>query len=174
MIEFSYRQNVLRLRLLIAAGFTAAGLLLWGAAGWGFSGFDAVLGAVVSLYFGVKGASNLRDIVFPRPVLCIGARGIEDRRLGGDMIPWSAISQIKQVSGKVGGGTLFVEVLDPARYVGPSMGILWLIYQIKALTGSDPRRTGILPLSPPNVLDLGGKRLLDVIQEAAPRQIPVS
>lgn len=174
MIEFDFKQNVLRLRLLIAAGFTAAGLLLWGAAGWGSSSFDAVLGAVVAVYFGTKAAFNLGDILFPRPVMRIGSQGIEDRRLGGPPIPWSAISGIKQVTGKAGGGTLFVEVVDPAHYVGPPMGILWLIYRIKALAGADPRRTGVLPLTPPGVLDLGEERLLDVIQDAAPRQIPVS
>jgi len=174
LIEVGYRRNVLLMRLLIAAGFTVAGLLLWGAAGWGLSSFDGVLGAVVAIYFGLRGAFALGEILFPRPVLRIGSRGIEDRRLGGEPIPWSAISEIKQVSGKVGSGMLFVEVPDPGRYVGPSMGILWLIYQVKALAGTDPRRTGILPLSPPSVLDLGDRRLLDLIQNAAPRDIPVT
>lgn len=174
MIEVGYRRNVLLMRLMIAGGFTAAGLLLWGAAGWGFASFDAALGAVVAVYFGMRGVFALSEILFPRPVLRIGSRGIADRRLGGEPIPWSAISEIKQVSGKVGGGMLFVEVVDPGRYVGPSMGIVWLIYQAKALLGADPRRTGILPLSPPSVLDLEDRPLLDLVQDAAPREIPVT
>lgn len=174
MIEVGYRRNVLLMRLLIAAGFTAAGLLLWGAAGWGFASFDAVLGAVVAIYFGVRGAFTLSEVLFPRPVLRIGSRSIEDRRLGGEPIPWSAINEIKQVSGKVGSGMLMVEVLDPGRYVGPSMGIVWLIYQVKGLAAADPRRAGVLPLTPPSVLDLGERQLLDLIQDAAPREIPVT
>jgi hypothetical protein len=174
LIEVGYRRNVLLMRLLIAAGFTAAGLLLWGAAGWGFASFDAVLGAVVAVYFGIRGAFALSEILFPRPALRVGPRGIEDRRLGGDPIPWSAIREIRKVSGKVGSGMLFVEVPDPGRYVGPSTGILWLIYRVKTLAGADSRRTGILPLSPPSVLDLGDRQLLDLIQDAAPREIPVA
>ena len=46
--EFHYKTRVLQMRLLISIGFHGGGLGLWALAGWGFSGFDAVLGAVVT------------------------------------------------------------------------------------------------------------------------------
>jgi len=174
MREFHFKTSVLQLRLLISAGFTAGGLGLWSLAGWGFSGFDAVLGAVVTVYFGIKALFNLGEIVFPRPVIRIGPQGIQDRRLGRNVIPWDAIQQIKEVTGQVGSGTLFLEVEEPVRYVGPSKGILWAVYAFQHLFRASENRNGFVPLSPPVALDLGGTTLLEAVEDAAPEPIPLA
>jgi len=168
--EFSYKTNVLLVRLLIACGLSAAGLLLWSLAGWGFAGFDAILGALVTAFFGARILGNLYELVFPRPVIRVSDEGIQDRRLGPATIPWTAITEIKQVTGTVGAGALFLEVREPKRYIGPTKGLLWLVYALRARTG----QTGFLPLTPPNVLDLGDMDLLDAVDEFSPREISVT
>jgi hypothetical protein len=174
-VELGYRNSILRMRLLISSSLTFAGLFLWALAGWGTSSFDGILGAIVTIYFGAKTLFNLNEVLFPRPVVVITPNGIHDRRLGAEPIPWSAIQQIKQVpGGKVGGGTLFLEVADPGRYIGPSKGLLWLIYLVRGLSTATTRRTGFLPMTPPVALDLGAKSLMDHLQAHAPRRIPVS
>lgn len=172
--EFGYKPSVLRMRLLISAGLTAAGVALWYLAGWGVSGFDAVLGAIVTVYFGLRSVGNLREIVFPRPVIRISDDGLQDRRLGSRTIPWGAISEIREVTGQVGGGTLFLEVREPGRYIGPSKGLLWLFYAVRGLSGKGRSSTGFLPLSPPVVLELGETSLIEAIDAHAPDEIPVS
>lgn len=172
--EFGYKQSVLQLRLLISGGLTAAGLALWSLAGWGFSGFDAVLGGLVSIYFGARALGNLREISFPRPVMRIGADGIQDRRLGSATVPWTAVTGIKHVTGGVGDGTLFLEVRDPGRYIGPSKGLLWVFYTVRKLMRSGEPLTGFLPLTPPVALDTSQNSLLDAIQSHAPQEVPVS
>jgi energy-converting hydrogenase Eha subunit A len=174
-VELSFKTDVLRLRLLISGGLLLAGALLWAMSGWSIASFDGVLGAVVSLYFGGKTIFNLSEIAFPRPVVAIGPDFIHDRRLGNQPIPWSAVQQIKQVaSGKVGGGTVFLEVTDPGRYIGPSKGLLWLIYLVRGLSGSMSRSTGFLPMTPPVVLDLGSGSLIGHLKAHAPRRITIS
>lgn len=172
--EFGYKPSVLNMRLLISAGLMVAGLVLWYLAGWGFSGFDAVLGAVVTVYFGLRSIGNLREIVFPSPVIRIGEEGLQDRRLGARPIPWEAISEIREVTGQVGGGTVFLEVREPGRYIGPSKGFLWLFYTVRGLSGKGRSSTGFLPLSPPVALDLGDTSLTEAIGAHAPNDIPVS
>lgn len=168
--EFGYKTNVLLMRLLISGGLTGAALLLWSLAGWGFSGFDAVLGALATAYFGSRVLTNLYELAFPRPVVRVDDTGIQDRRLGPETIPWTAIIEIKQVTGTVGAGTLFLEVREPRRYIGPAKGLLWLVYALRARSG----QAGFLPLTPPNVLDLGDMDLLDAVDEHCPREIPVT
>ncbi len=168
--DFGYKRSVLNMRLLISAGLTAPGLALWSLAGWGFSGFDAVLGALVTIWFGARALGNLREISWPRPVVSVGDDGIRDRRLGSATIPWTAITEIRQVTGGVGDGTLFLEVSEPNRYIGPSKGMLWLFYVLR----SRSRQTGFLPLTPPKVLDLGEMDLLDAVDEHCPHEIPVT
>ena len=168
--EFGYKRSVLTMRMLISAGLTAAGLALWSLAGWGFSGFDAVLGGLVTIYFGARLLGNLREIALPRPVISIGDDGIRDRRLGSRTVPWTAIAEIRQVTGGMGNGTLFLQVSEPNRYIGPSKGILWLFYALR----SRPGQTGFVPMTPPNVLDLGEMDLLDAVDEYCPHEIPVA
>lgn len=174
MSEIGYKPSVLHMRLLISAGLMALGLMLWWLAGWGFASFDAALGALVTLYFGARAIGNLVEILFPRPVLRIGGDGVQDRRLGARTIPWTAISEIKEVSANLGGGTVFLEVRDPARYVGPSKGILWLVYAGRRLLQSDRKQTGFLPLTPPIALELGDANILEQLQAHAPDDIPVT
>ena len=104
----------------------------------------------------------------------IGPQGIQDRRLGRNAIPWSAIRQIKEVTGQVGSGTLFLEVEEPIRYVGPSKGILWAVYAFQHLFRQTGDRNGFVPLSPPVALDLGGTTLLEAVEDAAPEPIPLA
>ena len=170
---FHYKTAVLRMRLLISTGFMAAGLGLWALAGWGFSGFDAVLGLVVAVYFGIKALFNLGEIVFPRPVIRIAPQGIQDRRLSRNAIPWSAVRQIKEVTGQIGSGTLFLEVDEPIRHVGPSKGLLWAVYAFQHLFQRNGNHRGFVPLSPPVALELGNTTLLEAVQDAAPEPIPV-
>jgi len=171
--EFSYKPGGLWMRLAISAGFTAAGLGLWALSGWGFSGFDAVLGALVTLYFGAKLVFNLAEILFPRPVIFITQEGIRDRRLGQRLIPWTAIRRIKEVTGQIGECTLFLEVREPLRYVSPWNGIMWTVYAFNRWFGSKPEQTKFVPLTPPTVLELGGTTLLDAAQASAPSAIPI-
>lgn len=168
--EFGYRRNVLLMRLLVSAGLTAAAMLLWSLAGWSFSGFDAILGALATAYFGSRVVGNIYELVVPRPVIRVSDAGLQDRRLGSALIPWSAITEIKEVTGAVGAGTLFLEVREPKRYIGPTKGLLWLVYALRARSG----QSGFLPLTPPNVLDLGDMDLLDAVDEHCPREIPVT
>jgi hypothetical protein len=170
--EFGYKTNVLLMRLLISGGLTGAALLLWSLAGWGLSGFDAILGALATAYFGSRVLSNIYELGFPRPVVHVSDDGIQDRRLGATTIPWTAITEIKEVTGGMGAGTLFVEVREPKRYIGPSKGFLWLFHALRGRSAEAP--TGILPLTPPNVLDLGDMDLLDAVDDHAPHEIPVS
>ncbi|RIA56239.1 hypothetical protein [Dichotomicrobium thermohalophilum] len=170
--EFGYKTNALLMRLLISGGLTAAALLLWSLAGWGFSGFDAILGALATAYFGTRVLGNLYELAFPRPVIRVSDEGIQDRRLGPTVIPWTAITEFKQVTGAMGAGTLFLEVREPKRYIGPSKGFLWLFYALRGRSGQ--AEAGILPLTPPNVLDLGDMDLLDAVDEHAPHEIPVT
>lgn len=174
MSEIGYKPSVLRMRLLISAGLTALGLALWWLAGWGFANFDAILGALVTLYFGARVVGNLVEILFPRPVIRISEDGVQDRRLGSRTIPWAAIREMKEVSAKLGSGTVFLEVRDPARFVGPSKGILWLVYAVRRLLQSDREQTGFLPLSPPIALELGETSLREQLQAHAPHDIPVT
>ncbi len=174
-VEFGFKTGTLRLRLLISAALLFAGGLLWAMAGWSTASFDGALGAVVSIYFGIKTGFNLREIVLPRPIVAIGPDFIHDRRLGSEPIPWSAIRQIKQVpSGKVGGGTIFLEVSDPGRYIGPSKGLLWLIYLIRGLSSATSRPTGFLPMTPPMVLDMGASSLITHLKAHAPSRVIIS
>ncbi len=168
--EFGYRTNTLWMRLVVSGGLTAAALLLWSLAGWGLSGFDAILGALATAYFGTRVMGNLYELIFPRPVIRFSDEGIQDRRLGPATIPWTAITEIKRVTGSIGDGTLFLEVREPKRYIGPSKGLLWLVYALRARSG----QSGFLPLTPPNVLDLGDMDLLDAVDEHCPREIPVT
>jgi hypothetical protein len=169
--EFGYKASVLQMRLLISGGLTAAGLLLWSLAGWGFAGFDAVLGALVTVFFGLRAIGNLREILLPRPVIRVSDAGIQDRRLSAATIPWTAITEIKRVTNQIGGGTLFLEVREPNRYIGPAKGVLWLFYALRGLSGGT--QTGFLPLTPPTALDLGDGSLLDAVDAHAPHEIPV-
>jgi len=170
--KFGYKPRVLQMRLLISAGLTAAALSLWFLAGWGLSGFDGILGALASVYFGTRVLGNLREIAFARPVVRISEHGIQDRRLGAATIPWTAIVEIKQVTGGVGSGALFLEVREPNLYIGPSKGLLWIVYALRR--NADKTQTGFLPLTPPEVLDLGETSLLDAVDAYAPHEIPVS
>jgi hypothetical protein len=167
--EFGYKPGVLLMRLGISAGFTAAGLALWALAGWGVSGFDAILGMVVAVFFGLRALLNLGEIVFPRPVIRVDESGVHDRRLGPETIPWPAITGIKQVSGKMGGGTLFLEVREPARYVSIANPALWIVYKLRSREAD-----GMLPLTPPLVLRPEAPSLIEAILEHAPHDIPVS
>ena len=168
--EFGYRRNVLLMRLLVSAGLTAAAMLLWSLAGWSFSGFDAILGALATAYFGSRVVVNIYELAVPRPVIRVSDAGLQDRRLGSVLIPWTAITEIKEVTGTVGAGTLFLEVREPRRYIGPAKGLLWLVHTLRARSD----QSGFLPLTPPNVLELGDMELLDAVDEHCPREIPVT